>query len=75
MPEEGFSNAFAHYATADQIALCKSGEAADRTRVHPGFRSPWRSKPSWFLIAEEDPITAPEKVIEVSMAVVQETQP
>src|ERR1700722_7229572 len=24
MPEEGFANAFAHHATADQIAICKA---------------------------------------------------
>jgi pimeloyl-ACP methyl ester carboxylesterase len=56
MPDEGFSNAFAHHATADQIALCKAVQRpiALKCIQEPAPKPAWRSKPSWFLIAEED---------------------
>ncbi len=62
MPEEGFRNAFAQHATADQIAL----SAAVQRRIalkciqEPVARPAWRSKPSWFLIAEEDRMINPK---------------
>jgi pimeloyl-ACP methyl ester carboxylesterase len=56
MPEEGFSNAFAPHATEDQIALCKAVQRpiALKCIQEPAPKPAWRSKPSWFLIAEED---------------------
>jgi pimeloyl-ACP methyl ester carboxylesterase len=56
MPNEGFSNAFAHHATADQIALCKAVQRpiALKCIQEPAPKPAWKSKPSWFLIAEED---------------------
>jgi len=62
MPEEGFSNAFAHHATADQIALCKSVQRpiALKCIQEPAPKPTWRSKPSWFLIAEEDRMINPK---------------
>jgi pimeloyl-ACP methyl ester carboxylesterase len=62
MPEEGFSNGFAHHATADQIALCKSVQRpiALKCIQEPAPKPTWRSKPSWFLIAEEDRMINPK---------------
>ena len=62
MPEEGFANAFAHHATEDQIALCKSVQRpiALKCIQEPASRPAWRSKPSWFLIAEEDRMINPK---------------
>ena len=56
MPDEGFSSAFAHKATPEQIALLN---ATQRPIAVPSIqeRSPkplWTHKPSWYLIAEED---------------------
>jgi len=62
MPEEGFANAFAHQATADQIALCKAVQRpiALKCIQEPAPKPAWRSKPSWFLIAEEDRMINPK---------------
>jgi pimeloyl-ACP methyl ester carboxylesterase len=62
MPEEGFSNAFAHHATADQIALCKAVQRPISLKCiqEPAPKPAWRSKPSWFLIAEEDRMINPK---------------
>ena len=62
MPEEGFSNAFAHHATADQIALCKAVQRpiALKCIQEPAPKPEWKSKPSWFLIAEEDRMINPK---------------
>jgi len=62
MPEEGFANAFAHHATADQIAICKAVQRpiALRCIQEPAPKPAWRSKPSWFLIAEEDRMINPK---------------
>jgi deoxyribodipyrimidine photolyase len=61
-PSEGFSNAFAHRATADQIALCKAVQRAIALKCiqEPAPKPTWRSKPSWFLIAEEDRMINPK---------------
>ena len=62
MPEEGFSNAFAHRATADQIALAKAVQRpiAVQCIQEPAPKPAWKSKPSWFLIAEEDRMINPK---------------
>jgi len=62
MPEEGFSNAFAHHATADQIALCKAVQRpiALKCIQESAPKPTWRSKPSWFLIAQEDRMINPK---------------
>jgi pimeloyl-ACP methyl ester carboxylesterase len=62
MPEEGFADAFADHATADQIALCKAVERpiALKCLREPAPKPAWRSKPSWFLIAEEDRMINPK---------------
>jgi pimeloyl-ACP methyl ester carboxylesterase len=62
MPEEGFSHAVAHKASPDQAAIlaavqrpislkCIQERVADPT---------WRTKPSWYLLAEEDRMIIPE---------------
>src|SRR5215468_1228905 len=62
MPEEGFSNAFAHRATADQIAVSKAVQRpiALKCIQEPAPKPAWRSKPSWFLIAEDDRMINPK---------------
>jgi len=62
MPDEGFSNAFAQHATADQIALCEAVQRpiALKCIQEPAPKPAWRSKPSWFLIAEEDRMINPK---------------
>jgi pimeloyl-ACP methyl ester carboxylesterase len=62
MPEEGFRNAFAHHATADQIALSRAVQRpiAVKCIQEPAPKPAWKSKPSWFLIAEEDRMINPK---------------
>lgn len=62
MPEDGFGNAFAHRATADQITLSAAVQRpiALKCIQEPAPKPGWRSKPSWFLIAEEDRMINPK---------------
>ena len=62
MPEEGFANAFAQNATEEQIALAKAVQRpiAVTSIQEPGPRPAWRSKPSWFLVAEQDRMINPK---------------
>lgn len=62
MPEDGFGNAFAQNATADQIAASAAVQRpiALKCIQEPVPRPAWRSKPSWFLIAEEDRMINPK---------------
>ena len=62
MPNHGFPNAFAHHATPDQIALCKTVQRpiALKCIQEPAAKPAWTSKPSWFLIAEEDRMINPK---------------
>jgi pimeloyl-ACP methyl ester carboxylesterase len=62
MPEEGFKNAFAQHATAEQIALSAAVQMpiALQCIQEPVPTPAWRSKPSWFLIAEEDRMINPK---------------
>ncbi|MGB8888458.1 MAG: alpha/beta hydrolase [Candidatus Korobacteraceae bacterium] len=62
MPEDGFRNAFAQYATAEQIALSAAVQRpiALKCIQEPVPQPAWRSKPSWFLIAEEDRMINPK---------------
>jgi pimeloyl-ACP methyl ester carboxylesterase len=62
MPEQGFADAFAQRASADQIALAKavqhpiSVQCIQEKAPEPA----WTSKPSWFLIAQEDRMINPK---------------
>jgi pimeloyl-ACP methyl ester carboxylesterase len=62
MPEEAFGNAVANHATADQIALLAAVQRpiALKCIQEASPRPAWRSKPSWFLIAEEDRMINPK---------------
>lgn len=61
MPKEGFQNAFAQNASDEVKAISASVQRP--ISVHciqePAPRPAWRSKPSWFLIAEEDRMISP----------------
>ncbi|GGA63973.1 alpha/beta hydrolase [Edaphobacter acidisoli] len=62
MPDESFSEAFAQYATAEQIALCR---AVQRPISAKSIREPvaspaWKTTPAWYLIAEEDRMINPK---------------
>lgn len=62
MPEEGFRNAFAPHATADQLALSAAVQKpiAVKCIQEPAPKPAWKSKPSWYLIAEEDRMINPK---------------
>ncbi|HEY6307056.1 MAG TPA: alpha/beta hydrolase [Candidatus Angelobacter sp.] len=62
MPDEGFRNAFAQHATADQIALSAAVQRPISLKCiqEPVPKPAWRSHPSWFLIAEEDRMINPK---------------
>jgi pimeloyl-ACP methyl ester carboxylesterase len=62
MPDEGFRNAFSQHATTEQIALSAAVQRpiALRCIQEPVSKPAWRSKPSWFLIAEEDRMINPK---------------
>jgi pimeloyl-ACP methyl ester carboxylesterase len=62
MPDDGFRNAFAQNASADQIALSAAVQRplALKCIQEPVPTPAWRSKPSWFLIAEEDRMINPK---------------
>jgi pimeloyl-ACP methyl ester carboxylesterase len=62
MPEEGFRNAFAHKASADETALAAAVQRPIAVQcIQEAAPSPaWKTKPSWFLIAEEDRMINPK---------------
>ena len=62
MPEEGFSDAVAHKASSDQLTILAAVQRpialkCIQERVPPPA---WKTKPSWFLLAEEDRMIGPE---------------
>ncbi len=62
MPDEGFRNAFAQNATAEQLALSAAVQRPISVKCiqEQVPRPAWRSRPSWFLIAEEDRMINPK---------------
>jgi len=62
MPDEGFRNAFSQHATAEQIALSIAVQRPISVKCiqEPVAKPAWRSRPSWFLIAEEDRMINPK---------------
>jgi len=62
MPEADFRNAFSQNATAQQIALSAAVQKpiAVKCIQEPVPTPAWRSKPSWYLIAEEDRMINPK---------------
>ncbi len=62
MPDEGFAGAFAQNATDEQIALSK---AVQRPISVKSIQEPvpvpaWKSKPTWYLLAEQDRLINPK---------------
>jgi pimeloyl-ACP methyl ester carboxylesterase len=62
MPPEGFQNAFAQNASDDVKALAESVQRpiAVACIQEPAPKPAWKSKPSWFLVAEEDRMISPK---------------
>jgi pimeloyl-ACP methyl ester carboxylesterase len=62
IPEGGFRRAVAHKASADQtnIATAVQRPIAVQCIQEPASVPLWKSKPSWFLIAEEDRMINPK---------------
>lgn len=62
MPDDAFGSAFAQHATADQIALSAAVQRPIALKcIQESAPTPaWRSKPSWYLIAEEDRMINPK---------------
>ena len=62
MPEDGFSRAVAHKASADQTRVMAAVQrpigvpCVQEAAPSPG----WKSKPTWFLLAEEDRMINPK---------------
>jgi pimeloyl-ACP methyl ester carboxylesterase len=61
MPDEGFGNAFSQNATAEQIALSAAVQRPISLKCiqEPVPTPTWRSKPTWYFIAEEDRMINP----------------
>ena len=62
MPDEGFRRAVAHKASLDQtnIAAAVQRPIAVQCIQEPLPTPTWRTKPSWFLVAEEDRMINPK---------------
>jgi pimeloyl-ACP methyl ester carboxylesterase len=62
MPDGGFSQAVAHKASPDQAAIMESVQRPIAVKcIQEKAPVPaWKAKPSWFLLAEEDRMIAPE---------------
>jgi len=62
MPDEGFANAFAQNATHEQLALSKAVQRpiSVRSIQEPAPVPAWKSKPTWYLLAEEDRMINPK---------------
>jgi hypothetical protein len=62
MPDEGFKHAFSQHATPEQIALSAVVQRPISVKCiqEPAPKPAWRSKASWFLIAEEDRMINPK---------------
>jgi pimeloyl-ACP methyl ester carboxylesterase len=56
MPEEGFGDAVAHKASLDQLAIMAAVQRPLAVQcIQEKAPAPaWKTKPSWYLIAEED---------------------
>jgi pimeloyl-ACP methyl ester carboxylesterase len=62
MPEDGFSRAVAHRASADQTSVLAAVQRPISIRCiqEPAPAPAWKAKPSWFLLAEEDRMINPK---------------
>jgi pimeloyl-ACP methyl ester carboxylesterase len=62
MPNESFALAFAQHATPEQIALIRAVQRpiSVKSITEPVAPPAWKTKPTWFLIAEEDRMIDPK---------------
>jgi pimeloyl-ACP methyl ester carboxylesterase len=62
MPDEGFANAFAQNASTEQIALSKAVQRpiSVKSIQEPSPAPAWKSKPTWYLLAEQDRMINPK---------------
>jgi len=62
MPEDGFVRAVAHNVSSDQATIMAAVQRPIALKcIQEKASAPaWRTKPSWFLIAEEDRMISPE---------------
>jgi pimeloyl-ACP methyl ester carboxylesterase len=62
MPDESFSEAFAQNATPEQIALCRAVQRPISLKCiqEPVAAPAWKTKPVWYLLAEEDRMINPK---------------
>jgi pimeloyl-ACP methyl ester carboxylesterase len=62
MPEDGFGKAFSQNATLEQIALAAAVQRPISVKCiqEPAPKPAWRSRPSWFVIAEQDRMINPK---------------
>lgn len=62
MPDEGFSDAFAQNASEEQIAVAKAVQRPISVNCirEPAGAPTWKSKPTWYLLAEQDRMINPK---------------
>jgi pimeloyl-ACP methyl ester carboxylesterase len=62
MSEEGMKNAVAHQATAEQTAIMTAAQRPIAFKcLGEAIQTPsWKTKPSWYLVAEEDRMFSPK---------------
>ena len=62
MPDDAFSRALAHKASADQarIAAAVQRPIAVKCIQEPAPEPAWKTKPTWYLVAEEDRMINPK---------------
>lgn len=62
MPDESFAQAFAQNATREQIALCRTVQRpiSVKSIQEPVAAPAWKTKPAWYLLAEEDRMINPK---------------
>ncbi len=62
MPEEGFGRAVAHEASPDQLAIMTAVQRPIAVKcIQEKAPTPaWKTKPSWYLLAEKDRMIVPE---------------
>jgi pimeloyl-ACP methyl ester carboxylesterase len=62
MPEEGFCHAVAHNASQDQATIMSAVQRpiALKCIQEKAPKPAWKTRPSWFLLAEEDRMISPE---------------
>jgi pimeloyl-ACP methyl ester carboxylesterase len=62
MPEDAFRRALAHKASADQasVAAAVQRPIAVQCIQEPASKPAWKTKPTWYLVAEEDRMINPK---------------